>query len=208
MAFSFVSGSAQYMVASPTPVTTVPLTISAWFKPSVSNVWGSIVSVGGFSDHCRVSTGSGFLQGLALGSTTGSSVSTTALNAGVWYHVAAVFPSTSFRQSFLNGVPSTADTTLITQSPFDDILISARRLGGPGGLGQYINGDIGDVAIWNTALTDAEILSLSRSFAGPKIRPQNLVFYAPLIRPTQDLRSGASFINNGGTVSDHPRIIM
>ncbi len=40
-----------------------------------------------------------------------------------------------------------------------------------------------------------------------KIRPQNLVFYSPLVRDLIDARGGRAITNNNGaTVANHPRI--
>ena len=40
-----------------------------------------------------------------------------------------------------------------------------------------------------------------------KVRPQNLVFYAPLVRDLIDAKGGLVITNNNGaTVATHPRI--
>ena len=70
-------------------------------------------------------------------------------------------------------------------------------------------GSIAEAAIWSAALTDDEILSLAKGFTPDQIRPQSLVFYAPLIRELQDLRGGLTITNNNGAnVSNHPRVII
>jgi hypothetical protein len=39
------------------------------------------------------------------------------------------------------------------------------------------------------------------------VRPQSLVFYAPLVRDLQDVRGGLTITNNNGaTVAAHPRV--
>lgn len=71
-----------------------------------------------------------------------------------------------------------------------------------------MNGTISEAAAWNAALTMAEISALSKGFTADQIRPQSLVFYAPLIRNLQDVRGGRTITNNNGaTVAVHPRII-
>ena len=71
----------------------------------------------------------------------------------------------------------------------------------------YLNGDIAEVGIWNAALTAAEIASLSKGMTCDKIRPQNLVFYAPLVRDLIDAKGGLTITNNNGaTVANHPRV--
>ena len=64
-----------------------------------------------------------------------------------------------------------------------------------------------EVGIWNVALNAAEIASLARGMTCDKVRPRNLVFYAPLVRDLIDAKGGLAIANNNGaTVANHPRI--
>jgi len=70
-----------------------------------------------------------------------------------------------------------------------------------------MGGQIAEVGIWNAALTAAEIASLANGMTCEKIRPQSLVFYAPLVRDLIDQKGGLAITNNNAaTVSNHPRI--
>jgi hypothetical protein len=74
-------------------------------------------------------------------------------------------------------------------------------------LGGFFTGDIAEVGIWNVALTAAEIAPLAKGMTCDKIRPQNLVFYAPLVRDLIDQKGGLTITNNNGaTVATHPRV--
>ena len=74
-------------------------------------------------------------------------------------------------------------------------------------IGSYFPGDIAEVGIWNAALTAAEVASLANGMTCDKIRPQSLVFYAPLVRDLIDAKGGRTITNNNGaTVANHPRI--
>ena len=71
----------------------------------------------------------------------------------------------------------------------------------------YFDGSIAEAAIYNAALTAAEIASLAKGMTCDKIRPQNLVFYAPLIRDLNDQKGGLVITNNNAaTVAAHPRV--
>ena len=49
--------------------------------------------------------------------------------------------------------------------------------------------------------------SLAKGITCDKIRPQNLVFYAPLVRDLVDAKGGLTIINNNSaTVANHPRV--
>jgi hypothetical protein len=70
-----------------------------------------------------------------------------------------------------------------------------------------MDGKIAEVGIWSSALTQPEIASLAKGMTCDKVRPQNLVFYAPLVRDLIDQKGGLAITNNNGaTVANHPRV--
>ena len=74
-------------------------------------------------------------------------------------------------------------------------------------VGLYFEGLIAECGIWNVALTADEIASLADGMTCDKVRPQSLVFYAPLVRDLVDVRGGLTITNNNtATVADHPRV--
>jgi len=60
--------------------------------------------------------------------------------------------------------------------------------------------------MWQATLTAEEVASLSKGMTCDKIRPQSLVFYAPLVREIQDLARGMTLTNTNSTVANHPRV--
>jgi hypothetical protein len=205
MAFLFASASSQYLIGGSAPVSAVPLTIAAWFRPTASGASGAICAVGGVTDHCRLSLSSGQIQALSFGSASPQSSTSGSITAGQWAHCAAVFSGTASRIAYLNGVAATENTTNCTQGSFSETLIGARRITT---LAQFISGDIAEVGVWNAALTADEIAGLAKGFPCRLARPSSLQFYSRLIRNAMDIRGGIALTNtNGATVSDHPRII-
>jgi hypothetical protein len=74
-------------------------------------------------------------------------------------------------------------------------------------VGDYFAGDVAEVGVWSVALTDDEVASHAKGFSAKRIRPQSLVFYAPLIRNAQDVRGALALTNNNSaTVANHPRV--
>ena len=68
-------------------------------------------------------------------------------------------------------------------------------------------GSLAEVGIWNAALTADEVASLADGMTCNKIRPQSLVFYAPLVRDLIDVKGGLTITNNNSaTVAAHPRV--
>ena len=69
------------------------------------------------------------------------------------------------------------------------------------------NGQYAEIGVWHEPLTAAEIASLAKGMTCDKVRPQNLVFYAPLVRDLNDQKGGLVITNNNGaTVANHPRV--
>lgn len=214
MARAFSAAGSQYLSTTQSPVQSHPLTIVCWVRTAnvVANPTQALVAAG------RVNTNNRHSLQLVNNASAAQAVSRQDLNAGVaaqtannvvaqgvWTHVAATFESPTLRQVWAGGVVGGTNTTAATPSgPFDYVAIGSRY--NPT-LGAYANGDIADVGIWNVVLTADEIAALARGVTCDQIRPQSLVFYAPLIRDLVDVRGGLTITNNNGvTVSDHTRV--
>lgn len=114
-------------------------------------------------------------------------------------------PSTSF-ECFFNGVSDGKETANVPNAIYNstsDLRIGSLETGVNG-----FNGDISEVAIYNVALTDAEVISLANGFKPTRVRPQNLRFYLPLIRNLQDIRNALTLTNNNSSTpaNYHPRV--
>lgn len=76
----------------------------------------------------------------------------------------------------------------------------------------FLNGSIAEVGVWNVELSADEILALSRGVTCDQVRPESLVFYAPLIRSIHDVARGREItlvttgIVDEASPSDHPRV--
>ena len=96
-------------------------------------------------------------------------------NVGEWNHIAVTYDSVNSAKMYLNGgspVINTSQTAPISYaSDFvsDNVTIGSAPAGGstssPTGPTQHFNGLIDEVGIFNTALTDAEILSIYNATA-------------------------------------------
>jgi hypothetical protein len=204
MARNFTATSSQYLSTASTPVSSSPMTFSALANPAMSG--GQVVmSVGATTQRNQMQIQADGLFIIAVGSLASGQTTSQLTTANVWQHVAGVFSSQTSRRTYLNGVAGTENTTDIgSQNTATDILIGARR---NTGIGNYFQGSIAEVGIWNAALTADEIASLADGITCDKVRPQSLVFYAPLTRELQDVRGGLSITNNNtATVANHPRV--
>jgi hypothetical protein len=205
------NGSSDYIQGAAV-ATAVPLTMAAWFYKDDNTTNRMILSLSettGSSRFCieaaGLTSGDPIRADAKQGANSGVAVTTSGFSASTWTHACGVFRATNNRSAYING-GSRGNNTSQTRTPFG---INGTVLGASyvaGSLGEYFNGLIAEVGIWNIDLNDDEVLSLAKGFSPRLVRPQSLVFYAPLVRNVQDLRGGITLTTSGTTVADHPRI--
>lgn len=213
MAYSF-NGSSQYLSFNSCPVAAYPCTLACWFRTTSVTANQALVSL------CVASSGGVLLLNAAgavagdpiraaatntSGATIVSADTTTPYVANRWTHAAATF-ETGTIAAWVDGAGATTNSTLPT--PAVTATAIGARLANNAVQG-YTAGQIAEVGMWSAALTAAEIASLSLGISCSLVRPQSLVFFAPLIRNLTDESRGLTITNNGGsTVSVHPRIYL
>lgn len=130
--------------------------------------------------------------------------------ANTWCSIACTFDGT-FLRTYLNGGAAGVSTATGPSHNAPVWLDLMAQLTTAGALEVTSNFDIGETAeyaIWNAALTAAEIESLAKGFRASRVRPQSLKEYYPLIRGLQGVRGGRTLNKVAGTeiISDHPRV--
>ena len=108
-----------------------------------------------------------------------SASTTTAFSANTWIHAAAVFESATSRTAYLNGGGGATDATSVTPGTVDSTSIGRMRWP-TGSTNFFSDGNFAECAIWNVALTVAELVGLSRGLTPLQVRPQSLMAYWPL----------------------------
>ena len=214
MAYNF-NGTSQRMSTTSTPVNQPPFTMACWFNVNdlVSTKGANFVAVVnpiGYSRYLlsAVKAPSPLYAYQIDGSNNVvGAASTENVSTGVWNHACSVFTGDSSRTVYLNGGNSSTDTA--SNSPTYS-LITSIQIGAQyfqGSATSFTKGKIAEVGIWNAALTADEVASLAKGMTCDKVRPQSLVFYAPLVRDLQDVKGGLTITNNNAaTVADHPRV--
>jgi hypothetical protein len=217
MAYNFTAASSQSLTAPISTETRITgaITLAAWIKSTgvYNSPVGRVMSRGSAAVDGRAYTleinSSGQVSsnmnptGLAANNflTTGTTVVGT--NAR---HVAATFSPSTFSRVYLDGSQNAERTSGVPAS-IADIGSYGLQFGGLPGSSIFFNGTIAEVGIWSAALTAAEVASLAKGMTCDKIRPQNLVFYAPLVRDLIDQKGRLTITNNNGaTVATHPRV--
>lgn len=206
MAFS-CNGTAQYLTTSSSPVSGAPLTIACWARlnslsgaPTLFNIQGGDAGNASFLLGIRPAdlTVRFFTSGI-------STLQSTPAVTNQWFHSAGVVTSTTSRAVYYNGTGVGTSTTSVANPLITRIVIGADFYGGV--WESFVNGLISECGIWNVALTPSEIAALAKGVVCSNIRPQNLAFYAPLIRNFNDTKGGLVITNNGGvSVGNQQRI--
>lgn len=202
----FTSASSMYLnSANFTGATDYPMTLAAWGYFDTTNAAQALVSVSsGGTDRVIIGIGNDgravctSVAALALG---GSTVPST------WHHIAGTFASSSSRVVWLDGTPRNTNTTAVTLSGIDRVTIGSRVSASV--MGNFMNGRIAEAAVWNVVLTADELASLAAGFKPSRIRPQNLVFYAPLYgvdSPEQNWIGTSCTLTNAPTAASHTRV--
>ncbi|MFY8090488.1 MAG: glycosyl hydrolase [Chitinophagaceae bacterium] len=171
-ALSFDGTNDAVTISSPTNLDLVTdYTLEAWIKPTNFAAGAGIIS----KSHSNGSNG--YFLTLANNAPftginfDGLETSTKLLEAGKWYHIAAV-KNGSTRTLYINGVAiSLSGTAITTATTTDWLRIGLHQLFSP----KYFAGSIDEVKIWNVARTEAEIKANMFATLSPNLN--NLVCY-------------------------------
>lgn len=205
-------GTTSYVEATSGVVTAVPLTMSCWFNLDNATANQTLMSVSASgatsARFAMIAAGAAVNDPLRAAVQAGGTVVNAEAGtflADTWHHGCAVFTSATSRTIYLDHATSGTNTTNITPNA---ALINRTNLAsqwGSGARGVTANGEIMEAAIWNVALEDAEIKALAQGFKPTQIRPNALVFYAPIIREIADYARGVTLNQNATTVTPHHR---
>lgn len=212
MAYDFNGTNQSLTTAVQSPVTGPPLTMCCWFNSDNNGGANGAIPIyigdpATFNRYLLALFNSKIeCQVLNASNIGGPAISTSNFSTGTWTHAGAVYSTTSSRSVYFNGVNEATNTTLIAPSSITRIQIGRQQFNNNSGIA-WLDGRLAEVGIWNAALTAAEIASIAKGMTCDKIRPQSLVFYAPLVRDLQDVRGGLTITNNNtATVATHPRV--
>jgi hypothetical protein len=127
-------------------------------------------------------------------------------SVNTWHHCAGVFAATNDRIAYLDGASGSNTNSMGDMTVADRISIGRAGDSSPG---DHFSGRLAEVGVWNVALTQAEIDALAAGYSPLFVRPQSLVFYAPLIRDEDFDKVGGLSLTafNTPTIAEHPPVI-
>ena len=207
MAYNF-NGTNQYLRTASCPVSAIPITIACNTRGNATGALYPYVVVSDGANLARLNVAAG-VDGNFGNNHIDSSGTVQGGNgvglysANTWFHLCGVFTSVSSRSLYVNGsLINTNTNTVGSSNSYTRITIGANHAET-----FFAAAQIAEVGIWNVTLTQPEIASLAKGVTCNKIRPQNLVFYAPLIRDLQDTKGGRIITPvNNPIVAAHPRV--
>jgi hypothetical protein len=175
------------------------MTLEAWVYPTTSN--------GGWRDVIYKGNDNYFLEALstqkgapAAGGTFGITYGTAGLARNTWTHLAATYDKTTLRM-FVNGVQVSSIASTATLASSSNPL----QIGGDSLFGQYFQGLIDEVRVYNRALSQAEIQSDMNtpvtSTAGADTIAPTIAISSPTTAST--FSTGTTPLALSGTASDN-----
>ncbi len=206
MARNFVAANPDGLKATVTPITGYPFTIACWFKPVAANVAYNFFNINDNIGTNVFQLICGAIGNLRFNTPATIAQAGGAFTAGVWGHACAVATSSTLRACFRDGANKGTNVTSYVPSGLTQVHIGILIAS------NGFNGDLAECAIWNIALSDAEVAligSTTTPISPLLVHPESLVFYAPLISgasPEIDLMSSNTLTVTGATVSVHPPI--
>jgi hypothetical protein len=159
------------------------LTVAFWFNPASTAAAQHMVSGTGF----YVATG-----GSATINYSGVITGSATLSVGTWYHI-ALTTSGSTGNAYFSGASDGSSVVSAGSLNNGDHVAAGDQIGG----GNYTNGSLADVAIWNVALSSSDIAKLAAGYRPVDVNSANLVLWWPLSgysSPEPDISGNA---NNG-----------
>lgn len=220
-------GTSNYLSAAAAGVTAAPLTMAAWFNVSaaqggtndraIMGLHNSSVASNRNTLHLQLpqtATGGSVGAYTSDGSGTVNALASGTYTQNAWQHGAAVFTSAASRAAFLNGANKGTNATSKTPSGIDTSVVGV-VYGSSGAGGSLLanggTGSIAEAAIWNIALSDAEIAALALGLSPLRMHPEALVDYWPIVgasAPEINFRSNPRALTLNGTLAQsvHPRI--
>ncbi len=215
MARSFTVASSAFLEHSGAVVVDEPITVSCWFNSAdvaTNYILVSLSDTSGQDRHLLTIRGADagdFCRAFSLNAGGNDfAVTGNAFMADTWHHLIAVWASDTSRSIMLDGDIGNKGTnaTDLAIANIDNAVIGAQHfLGSPAAT--FFEGLIGECGIWDTGLTDAQGVALSKGYSPLLVRPQNLVAYWSLVRGLNDIVGGFNFTNTNTTIAPHPRII-
>lgn len=182
MARTFDGASTQYLRATSCPVSGYPFTLVAWARFTTVNQYECVLSVGDAAGTyyfaLRLQTDN-TIQAMCFDGGTKTATTVGTIIADTYYLLAAVYTASNDRTVWLGSGENVNNTAAAGAITTDATAIGVSADSTPFG---PMYGDVSYAAIYNTSLVLTDIARLEAGADALTVKPENLVFYAPLWR--------------------------
>lgn len=212
MGIYFDRTAADFLVASGVPqgAPAVPFSWAAWCWTANSLNAKTIISIGdkdsATSYHALILQGSGAGQTVRASShdgSTGNADTSASYPTSEWFHACGVHASGSSRKAYVNGGNVGSDNAPIAPAAPDRVILGSTADLTPLA---YYQGIMAEVAIWDIALSEDQILALSYGARPLSVSGESIVAYWPLMH-LSNLRDPIGDFNltaTGGATDESP----
>lgn len=204
------------LIATSCPVTALGISVGIWMRCDnlTENHFGIWLGNSSTGKSVRISEqGANTNDPSWAASYNGTTVDRASINSypnNSWHHLGATFASTTSRIAYRGGSSGSNTTSNDpAASTWDRIAIGGDGAGTASG-----NVSVAEAAVWNAVLSAQDFLALEAGCSPLLVRPDALVFYAPLFGEGGDASNeidiigGLTLTQTGSpVVVDHPRII-
>lgn len=194
MARLFDDGSNEYLTGSYS-LTGEPFTLAAWVYTDDNAINEVPLSVGdnASGDYCAIqirgADAGDFVWAVTFqGGARDQAITSAGISTNTWHHLCGIFAASNDRRVYLDGSNKGTDASARAAGTINRVTVAVSADNTPFG---YFSGRICECAIWDVALTDAEVAILGADGFSPLfVRPQNLVSFWSLIRTEDQDRVG------------------
>ncbi len=215
MAREFERTNSEYLSNGSPLLTAAPMTVSMWINPFLPMSGGqtvfSIADTGGNDDFFILEYLGGSpadIRWMAVRGSGGIASIPNVIVPNQWQHVCGVEVASNLRHVYYNGGSEATNTDSRVPVSLDNTTIAAHLLSV---LITTPNVRVGHAALWNVALTAAEVASLAAGVSPLRIRRDNLVEYWPINgqSPERGVVGGFNMTVNGtpAVVEEPPTLI-
>lgn len=195
-------------------ITGYPFTLACWFNSDNVSISQVLISVGdtATADNYHYLRAAGSVAsdpvqaGSAASGTARNATSSTGYSLNTWHHAAGVFTAAADRAAFIDGGSKGTNTQSTTPAGLDATAIGRLETSTPA---NHMSGMIAEAAVWDVALTDAEVAILAAGYSPLFVRPENRIAYWPLLgrtSPEIDIIGRFEMTVTGAVVAAHPRV--